>query len=300
MEPRDRLATLGREVLGADLSLVIDQDVGLGSEKRPGGGCMKARRWAALLCVSAIAACGCGGPSVAARPANSSPLGDDIQGTVERALAGEWRGAEARQRDVYRHPKETLAFFGLKDAMHVVEISPGSGWYTAILAPVLAPSGRVTVTSGFDELAKHPEIFGHVEVTSSSQFGADGSADMVLTFRNMHNWVGAHSEQEVLARVFAVLKPGGILGLVDHRAKADAVPPGAGGYLREDWVIAQVEKAGLRFVAKSEINANPRDTTDHPKGVWTLPPTYALGDVDRAKYEAIGESDRMTLKFVKP
>jgi len=123
---------------------------------------------------------------------------------------------------------------------------------------------------------------------------------MVLTFRNMHNWVGDHSEQEVLARVFAVLKPGGILGLVDHRAKADAVPPGAGGYLREDWVIAKVEKAGLRFVAKSEINANPRDTTDHLKGVWTLPPTYALGDVDRAKYEAIGESDRMTLKFVKP
>jgi predicted methyltransferase len=253
-----------------------------------------------LLSASAIAACSCGGSSVAAHAANSAVLDDDIQGKIARALAGDWRGAAARQRDVYRHPKETLAFFGLKRDMHVVEISPGTGWYTAVLAPVLAPSGQLTVTGRFDELAKRPDIFGRVEVTSPSQFGADGSADMVLTFRNMHNWVRDHSEQEVLARVFAVLKPGGIFGLVDHRAKADAVPPGAGGYLREDWVIAQVEKAGLRFVAKSEINANPRDTTDHPKGVWTLPPTYALGGVDRAKYEAIGESDRMTLRFVKP
>ncbi len=250
--------------------------------------------------MSAIAAGGCGGPSVAAPPAETAAVDFDFQAKIARALAGDWRGAEARERDVYRHPRETLAFFGLKDAMLVVEISPGSGWYTAILAPVLAPRGRLTVTSGFDELAKHPEIFGQVVVTSPSQFGANGSADMVLTFRNMHNWVGDHREQEVLARVFAVLKTGGILGLVDHRAKADAVPPGAGGYLREDWVIAQVEKAGLRFVARSEINANPRDTTDHPKGVWALPPSYALGDVDRAKYEAIGESNRMTLKFVKP
>jgi predicted methyltransferase len=185
--------------------------------------------------------------------------------------------------------------------MHVVEMSPGSGWYTAILAPVLAPRGQLTITSRVDDLAKRPDVFGRVELTSPLRLGAASSADMVLTFRNMHNWVGEHGEeQEVLARVFAVLKPGGTLGLVDHRAKADAVPPGAGGYLRADWVIAQVEKAGLRFVAKSEINANPKDTRDHPKGVWTLPPTYALGDADRAKYEAIGESDRMTLKFVKP
>jgi predicted methyltransferase len=249
--------------------------------------------------VSTIAACG--GPPVAAHAANSTPLGDDIQARVAQATAGEWRSAEARRRDIYRHPKETLLFFGLKDDMHVVEMSPGSGWYTAILAPALAPRGQLTVTSRFDALAKRPDIFGHVELTSPLQLGAAGSADMVLTFRNMHNWVGEHGEeQEVLARVFATLKPGGILGLVDHRAKADAAPPGAGGYLREDWVIAQVEKSGLRFVAKSEINANPKDTTDHPKGVWTLPPTYALGDADRAKYEAIGESDRMTLKFVKP
>ena len=128
MEPGDRLAPLGREVLRAEVTLDIDHDAGLASEKRPGGGRMKARWWAALLCVSAIAACGCGGPSVAAPPANSALLGDDIQAKIARALAGDWRGAEARDRDVYRHPKETLAFFGLKDAMHVVEISPGSGW----------------------------------------------------------------------------------------------------------------------------------------------------------------------------
>ena len=300
MEPGDRSATLGREVLAGrapqyrtECELAIIEKATMRS--------MNARRWVVLLSVSAIAGSACGGPSVAAHSASTAPMGGDVESKVAQALAGEWRGVEARQRDVYRHPKETLAFFGLKDDMHVVEMSPGSGWYTAILAPVLAARGRLSVTSRFDELAKRPDIFGRVEVTSPMQLGAAGSADMVLTFRNLHNWVGEHGEeQDVLARVFAVLKPGGIFGLVDHRAKADAVPPGAAGYLREDWVIGNVEKAGFRFLAKSEINANPRDTKDYPKGVWTLPPSYALGTTDRAKYQAIGESDRMTLKFVKP
>ena len=264
------------------------------------------RRAALVFCVVAAFEAGCtaGGHRQAPDTPLASATSSDAK--VAWAVAGEWRDSAAKARDVYRHPRETLAFFGLRDDMHVVEIVPGSGWYTAILAPVLAEHGKLTITSAFDGMQNHADLYGKVVVSSPPGskeilLGPNDSADLVLTFRNMHNWVGRDGQVDVvLGRVFKVLKRGGTFGLVDHRSRSDAEPPGSGGYLREDWVIAKVESAGLHFVAKSAINSNPKDTKDYPRGVWTLPPTYVLGDVDRAKYETIGESDRMTLKFIKP
>jgi predicted methyltransferase len=242
---------------------------------------------------------------------------------IDAALAGAHRSAANKARDVYRHPKETLAFFGLRSDMTVVELWPGTGgWYTEVLAPVLKDKGKLYAAhinpaespqsaqdglkSYREKLAADPEVYGNVIVTA---FGANalevapaGSADMVVTFRNIHNWMGRGWAPQAFAAAFRALKPGGVLGVVEHRGNPSVAqdPKAASGYVNEEYAIAMIEAAGFRLVARSEINANPRDTKDYEKGVWTLPPRYALGDKDREKYAAIGESDRFTLTFVKP
>lgn len=240
---------------------------------------------------------------------------------LNNAVTSPARSEEDKARDHYRHPMETLVFFGLRDTMTVVELSPGRGWYTAILAPVVADKGALVLpVSGdpsgdqadegnrhakqlADRLAQNPEVFSKVKLlptTKDGELGAPASADMVVTFRNLHG-KNPQEVQTLLAQVHRVLKPGGIFGVVDHRA-----PPGADptmgsktGYLPEQWVIGTITAAGFELAGKSEINANPKDTKDYDKGVWALPPTFANKDVDHDKYVEIGESDRMTLKFVK-
>ena len=244
---------------------------------------------------------------------------------LDQAIAGNHREAKNKARDVYRHPKETLLFFGLEANMTVVEIWPGGGWYTEILAPVLRDNGKLYAANlalqskatpdirreiggeYLKKLAQHPGIYDRITLTELqapeyTTIAPRGSADMVLTFRNVHNWAKDGNADATFKAFYDALKPGGILGLTDHRAK-----PGTplqdmirSGYVTEDYVIELAQRAGFRLAARSEINANPKDTKDYPKGVWTLPPTLRLGDQDREKYLAIGESDRVTLKFVKP
>jgi predicted methyltransferase len=225
-------------------------------------------------------------------------------------------------RDKYRHPAETLAFFGIKPADHVVEIWPGGGWYTEILAPYLAAKGKLTVAApvgrSSDAIGKKldgdPATYGKVAranfpVLLGGSGVAAGTADAALTFRNVHNWrMGgqkpdkADYSEAAFREIFAMLKPGGVLGIEEHRLpeKANAGRERSSGYMKVSTIRALAEKAGFEFAGASEINANPRDTKDYPKGVWTLPPNFAEGATDRAKYAAIGESDRMTLKFIKP
>ena len=249
----------------------------------------------------------------------------DTAQRLDEVLAGTHRDAKNAARDEYRHPKETLLFFGIRPDMTVVEVWPSAGWWTEILAPLLKDEGKYYAAwfatewkntpdflkereKGFDAmLAAKPELYGKVIKTKLLapdyvDIAPKGSADMVLTFRNVHNWRSANQAEGMFKAFFEVLKPGGILGVKDHRAK-----PGTpfkqqidSGYMTEEYVVAAAEKAGFKFVAKSEVNANPKDSTDHPAGVWTLPPTLRLGEKDREKYLAIGESDRMTMKFVKP
>jgi predicted methyltransferase len=224
-------------------------------------------------------------------------------------------------RDEYRHPLETLTFFGIKETSTVVEILPGSaGYYMEILAPYLKARGQYFAANRDEAaapqyLADHqrflarlkaePALYEKVRVT---KFNADkheiapqGSADFVLTFRNLHNWVERNEIDGALRAFHRALKPGAVLGVVDHRGRTDRSQEAQmeSGYVRQDYAITLIEKAGFRFAAASEVNANPKDTKDHPEGVWTLPPSYRLKDKDRAKYQAIGESDRFTIKFVK-
>ena len=240
---------------------------------------------------------------------------------IERVLAESHRTEEERARDTYRHPAQTLAFFGLHDDMTVVELFPSRGWYTAVLAPVLADKGQLVLPIAdpngpedgegvkyakalTERMAATPEKFAkaqtRIQPMDAWDLGPAGSADMVVTFRSLHNLKPAEMER-LLEAVHAVLKPGGVFGVVDHRANPGADPAKAGdtGYIPEEFVIKTVEAKGFVLDAKSEINANPKDTKDYPEGVWTLPPSFALKDQDRDKYAAIGESDRMTLRFVR-
>ncbi|HTE14050.1 MAG TPA: methyltransferase [Burkholderiales bacterium] len=248
----------------------------------------------------------------------------NAEALLDQAIAGDHRSKANRARDVYRHPRETLLFFGLKPDMAVLEIWPGGGWYSEILAPVLKDKGKLYLAHNAIEnpklanwqrearekhealYAKRPALYGKPVFTSLGPpeyvaIAPAGSMDMVLTFRNVHNWSAQKTDDLVFKAFFDALKPGGILGVVEHRAN-----PGTSfeqqiksGYMTEAYVIELAEKAGLKLSAKSEINANPKDTRDHPNGVWTLPPMNR-GRLDPDKYLAIGESDRMTLKFEKP
>ncbi|THD44209.1 MAG: methyltransferase [Bradyrhizobium sp.] len=243
--------------------------------------------------------------------------------TLAALVASSDRSPANSARDAFRHPEATLSFFGVKPDSVVVEILPGSsGYWTEILAPYLKERGRYIAAVGdpqstSEEAQKDiaafnakfvaaPERYGGVQVTSFNgdayPIAAPGSADFVLTFRNIHNWMAAGDAPAAFAAFFKSLKPGGVLGVEEHRARSDQPqdPLAKSGYVREDFAVALAEAAGFKFVGASEINANPKDTKDYSVGVWALPPTYRLKDIDHEKYAAIGESDRFTLKFVKP
>jgi predicted methyltransferase len=253
---------------------------------------------------------------------------------LDEVIAGEWRSPEDRARDSARHPAESLEFWGLKPGMHVLEVQPGGGWWTQILAPYAARTGGQFSITGPDladpelsaqarkaredaaaELAANADRYGQVGIVNWGPRAAPLPAeqyDLALVARSFHGWMdGKGSEQMYLAKLYAALKPGGVLAIEQHRGNPGEQDPAAdSGYVTEAYVIEQAEKAGFKLDARSEINANPKDTKDHPFGVWTLPPTRMNApygskeppdpNFDRAKYDAIGESDRMTLKFVKP
>lgn len=276
---------------------------------------------------------GCGRKEKAQEPPAAPPAPDGPpEGSLEWAIAGNWRSKADKDRDAWRHPSETLRFFGLQPKMTVVEFWPGSGWYTQILAPYLAKGGGKLFLVGFPEgdnsdpaqlalnralrdlMEGDRKLYGTVEF---GEFGANtgpvapaGTADMVLFMRQVHAWMAAGVAEKAFADAFAALRPGGILGVEQHRLgpEQDQDPAAANGYVQEAFVRQLAEEAGFVFEAASEINANPADTKDHPFGVETLAPrrlTAPIGappdpDFDRTAYDAIGESDRMTLKFRKP
>jgi predicted methyltransferase len=239
--------------------------------------------------------------------------------TPDPALAllvdGPQRSDANKMRDRYRHPLEVLTFFGVKASSNVVEIVPGNaGYWTEILAPYLKERGRYTASGDGERdiaplkarIAASPELYGK---TTTSEFGGGdqdiappGSADFVLTFRNIHDWMRDGAVDAAFRSFYRALKAGGVLGLEDHRGRPDQPqdPQAKSGYVRQDYAVALAEKAGFKFIGSSEVNANPKDTKDYPEGVWTLPPTYRLKDQDREKYSAIGESDRFVLMFRKP
>jgi predicted methyltransferase len=257
------------------------------------------------------------------------PKGATPPKTIEAAVAGSWRAASDRARDPFRHPLQSLQFWGLKPGQTVVEFWPGAGWYTDILAPFLAATagtfyaadlqpadaeGRAMVEAYRRKLADHASLYGQVRMTAfgptSGPVAPAGSADLVLFLRNLHNWMAAGLAEKAFHDAFAALKPGGVLGVEEHRADPAAVPDvmASSGYVAQAYVVQLAQEAGFSLAAASEINANPKDTHDHPFGVWTLPPVRRSSprgqppdpNFDHAKYDAIGESDRMTLRFVKP
>jgi predicted methyltransferase len=269
-------------------------------------------------------------PKSAAKP--SAPPSSSQSGSLQWATSGAWRPAADKARDRWRHPIESLKFWGLKPGMEVVEFWPGAGWYTDILAPFLTatggtlyaanletdlpgePASKAVVAAYQARLKARPDLYGKVTVTAfgprSGPVAPAGSADMVLFLRNLHNWMAAGIADKAFHDAFAALKPGGVLGIEEHRANPGGAPDimAASGYVQEAYVRQLAKDAGFVFSAASEINANPKDTKDHPFGVWTLPPTRLSAPrgkpadprFDHAKYDSIGESDRMTLRFVKP
>lgn len=258
-----------------------------------------------------------------------SSRGSQSQGasaaSLDAAISGSQRSSQARARDVYRHPKETLQFFDLGPTQAVLEIAPGGGWYTDILAPYLRDAGQLDeaqyLSTSADlaaedsatdaayrrKLANAPSVYGNVVVGTlhAGQFnGFDSNErfDRVLTFRNIHNWIKDGQFDANLRAFYGALKHGGELGVEEHRARPGTTEQQMidSGYVTEAFVIEHAKAAGFVLLARSEINSNPKDTKDYPHGVWSLPPTYQGDDVDRSRFAAIGESDRMTLKFVKP
>jgi len=279
-----------------------------------------ARSLSLALAVSLIAAVG-----MASAGSPSGALVTNATGaSLDAAIGGSWRTPNNVARDKYRHPKETLTFFGVNADETVIEITPGGGWWTEILSPYLRENGHYVAAVWDDAITGQPQyrynlnkqlrekvagnaaLYGKVEQrkfdAKHPNFGPAGSADVVLTFRNAHNWVEDGNAQDYFNAFFAVLKPGGTLGFVDHRANpgTDLATQIKSGYLTEDLVVGYAKAAGFVLEDKSEVNANAKDTKDHPNGVWTLPPTNQHDKADDAKYKAIGESDRMTLRFRKP
>jgi predicted methyltransferase len=276
------------------------------------------------LTARAIAlACVLGAGGLMAGCATTTPSRETTASALDATLAGSQRTTADRARDQYRHPKQTLLFFGIRPGMRVLQVWPESGWYTEIIAPLLQARG-VGYTAGVIApdpgsrflqarlasyrrlLASRPDLYGGVRVVTFPLNGTDvlqpGSVDMVVSFGDLHEWMALGDAEQALATIYRVLAPGGVFGVVDNRGDP-AVPqdPRAkSGYVRQDYAIRLIEAAGFRLVASSEVNANPKDTRNYPAGVWTLPPDYRLGNIDRARYESIGESDRFTLKFVKP
>jgi predicted methyltransferase len=268
---------------------------------------------AMLTATLTMALCGC---------ATQRPGASAVAAALDQGLASQHRSAANRARDPYRHPRETLLFFGIKPELTVVEVWPGTGWYTEILAPLLRENGRLyaahldpaaseyarsTVEAFKIKLADRPDLYDKVILTTlaappaKNEIAPPGSADLVVTFRNLHNWMMFGWQREALQAMHAALKPGGVLGIVEHRGMPGVPqdPKAASGYVEEQYAIELIESVGFKLASRSEVNANPRDTKDYEKGVWTLPPNYAAGEADRGRYAAIGESDRFTLKFVK-
>jgi predicted methyltransferase len=275
-----------------------------------------------------LPACGGGepAPATATGAATEAP---PAEGPLQAAVSGSWRLEKEKARDQWRHPVETLTFFGVKPSDTVVEIAPGGGWYTAILGPYLKAGGGKLYAAHVDPAASEgaranvdnfkaafadTNRYGDITVTVASRtstgIAPDGSADVVLTFRNVHNWMAGGYADKIFADAFRALKPGGTLGVVEHRLPSarDQDLRGTAGYVLESYVVQLAENAGFKLEESSEINANPKDTADHPLGVWMLPPTLDAPEpgapeaegYDQAKYVAIGESDRMTLRFRKP
>jgi len=267
-------------------------------------------------------------------PAQADASVADGSAAIAAAMRGSHRSAGAADRDQYRHPVETLAFFGFTPTMTVLDIGPGAGYYTELLAPALAKGGVYMTTNKeppstaaepsahhwspyegvqFDALLRAaPELYGKVQVIrvdyEAPKLNLDGKVDMVLLMREVHMMKNWGTLDTWLREIHRALKPNGILGVEEHRAAPGANPEETvqKGYLPEAWVIEKIEAAGFVLAGKSEINANPQDTKDYPNGVWSLAPSFQAGPDytpadarGRAKYAAIGESDRMTLKFVR-
>ena len=254
---------------------------------------------------------------------NEQESEQNVDPALLAVIAGEHRSAENKARDVFRHPAETLTWLGLKNDMTVVEIWPGGGWYTEILAPYLKDNGTYYAAGPDaassipfvqnlsrrlrDKLSSDLDQYGKAQISElfppkKTTIAPEGSADMVLTFRNVHNWMSNGVTKDVFEAMYRALKPGGILGVIEHRGDSSAPqdPRARSGYVTEEATIKFAEAAGFKLVGRSEINANPKDVKYYPSGVWTLPPTLSRGEKSRQAYLDIGESDRMTLKFVKP
>ena len=263
------------------------------------------------------------------KPASTG--GKPAPSSLEKAIAGDWRAAADRARDPWRHPAETLTFWGLRPGMTVVEFWPGAGWFTDILAPFLQMTGgrlyealqpasdpgqaTAQMNAAFlHKLKQRHRLYGEVQVTAfgprSGAVAPEGSADLVLFLRNLHDWMAGGIAEKAFRDAFAALKPGGVLGIEEHRAAPGGIqdPLAADGYVQEAYVKQLAAEAGFAFDKASEVNANPKDDHRHPFGVWTLPPVRRSAPAgqpddptfDHGPYDAVGESDRMTLRFVKP
>jgi predicted methyltransferase len=265
-----------------------------------------ARQFAAAFLSSLLLAGGCAG---------------DPGMTLSEAADGAHRSDQNKVRNSSRHPVEALEFFGLEPDMRVAEIWPAAGWYTEVIAPYLSDNGGTYVAAHWDpdsdvefiskgvkgyiaKLDEYPELYSSVEMAvlmhpDRMNFVPDNSLDMIVTFRNIHNWMGRDYAEDMFTTLYKALKPGGTLGVIEHRGNPEVPqdPKAASGYVNQDYAIKLAEDAGFKLVASSEINANPKDTKDYQTGVWTLPPTLRAGD--EPQYRAIGESDRFTLKFIK-